>query len=31
VIMAGQPSMLDIGGQMFPAYDLQMAMQAQKS
>ena len=31
VIMAGQPSMLDIGGQMFPAYDLQMAMQAQTS
>lgn len=30
VIMAGQPSMLEIGGAMYPAYDLQMAMQAQK-
>lgn len=31
VIMAGQPSMLDIGGATYPAYDLQVAMQAQTS
>jgi hypothetical protein len=30
VIMAGQPSSLEIGGATYPAYDLQMAMQAQK-
>ena len=29
VIMAGQPSSLEIGGATYPAYDLQMAMQAQ--
>jgi hypothetical protein len=30
VIMAGQPSSLEMGGATYPAYDLQMAMQAQK-
>ena len=29
VIMSGQPSSLEIGGATYPAYDLQMAMQAQ--
>ena len=29
VIMAGQPSSLEIGGATYPAYDLQMAMPAQ--
>ena len=29
VIMAGQPSSLEMGGATYPAYDLQMAMQAQ--
>lgn len=31
VVMQGQPSMLEIGGAMYPAYDLQIAMQAQTS